>query len=229
MDPTAAEYAIQGYEISDVDLLSELESFDVVLNDCVDKSPALRQAEFQLMASQAQLNRSRAELFPTLTASGGFFSRYSSNGARNPETGEIEFDADYLTQMDYNFGQTAGITLRIPVFNRYSTMTNIQVAKINRANAELSNQQSYQDVVNAVQSVYLDLVAAQTTYISARDNLEALDQSFQFMEKRYETGNTDFYTYLEALNNKNRAEIQLINARYSIVLRKKILDTYRLL
>jgi len=54
-----------------------------------------------------------------------------------------------------------------------------------------------------------------------------LDQTYVFMKKRFETGNTDFYTYLESLNNKNRAEIQLINAKYSIIFRKKVLDLYR--
>ena len=63
--------------------------------------------------------------------------------------------------------------------------------------------------------------------IQAIINLIALNQSFDFVKTRYDSGNTDFYTYLESLNNKNRAEIELVNAQYSIVFRKKILDVYR--
>ena len=94
-------------------------------------------------------------------------------------------------------------------------------------NAELFTRQTELDMINTVQAVYLDLIAAQSTYNAAYENLEALEQSFSFVSKRYDTGNTDFYTYLESLNNKNRGEIELVNSRYSIVFRKKILDLYK--
>ena len=88
-------------------------------------------------------------------------------------------------------------------------------------------EQAIQDVTNATQRDYLDLVAAQTSYQTAQENYEALDQTFEFIKKRFETGNTDFYSYLESLNNRNRAQAQLINAKYTIVLRKRVLDLYR--
>ena len=94
-------------------------------------------------------------------------------------------------------------------------------------NAELQNDQAVLSVTNAAQSDYLDLVSAQTSYQTAEENFEALSQTFEFIKKRFETGNTDFYSYLESLNNKNRAEAQLINAKYTIVLRERILDLYR--
>ena len=94
-------------------------------------------------------------------------------------------------------------------------------------NAQLQADQAMLDVTNAAQRDYLDLVSAQTSYQTAQENYEALNQTFEFMKKRFETGNTDFYSYLESLNNKNRAEAQLINAKYTIVLRKRILDLYR--
>ena len=94
-------------------------------------------------------------------------------------------------------------------------------------NSRLQNDQAILNVTNAAQRDYLDLVAAQTSYQTAEENFEALNQTFEFIKKRFETGNTDFYSYLESLNNKNRAEGQLINAKYTIILRKRILDLYR--
>jgi outer membrane protein len=78
-----------------------------------------------------------------------------------------------------------------------------------------------------MQQAYLDLVAAISTYEAARENLTALEQSFKFSEIRYNSGHTDFYSYLESLNNKNRAEIDLINSRYSFLFRKRILEIYQ--
>ena len=94
-------------------------------------------------------------------------------------------------------------------------------------NSELDLKQSELTITNSVQQVYLDLIAAQSTYEAAVENLISLNQSYEFVKTRYDTGNTDFFTYLESLNNKNRAEIQLANSKYSIVFRKKILDVYK--
>ena len=227
LDPTAAEYDVRGLTILDEDLLLEIDPFGEVLSQSLESNPQYMQSQYSLLASEAQLKQTSAARLPSLAASAGLGSRYSSNGARNPETGEIEFNADYITQMDYNFAQSAGITLSIPLFNNYRAGNNVQNARVGVANAELSVQQAEQNVTNVIQQVYLDLIAAQTTYRTALENLEALDQTFEFMKRRFETGNTDFYTYLESLNNKNRAEIQLINAKYSIILRQKVLDAYR--
>ncbi|MEQ9051618.1 MAG: TolC family protein, partial [Marinoscillum sp.] len=129
--------------------------------------------------------------------------------------------------MEFNEFEYVNFSLNIPIFSRYQTSNNIQVAKVGMANAELGVAQSMNTITNLVQTAYLDLVSAQNTYISAKENLEATTQTFEFMKKRFETGNTDFYTYLESLNNKNRAELELINSKYSIVFRKKILELYR--
>jgi outer membrane protein len=98
---------------------------------------------------------------------------------------------------------------------------------LNLGNAELAVKESMVNTTNSIQRVYLELVAAQSTYKAALENAEALEQSFNFVKRRYETGNTDFYTYLEALNNKNRGEIELINSKYSIIFRRKILEVYK--
>ena len=228
LDPTAHDYLIKELEIEDATLLMEIDPFGQVLNESIENNPQFLQANYNLEASRAQLKVASADRYPSISANAGVGSSYSSNGARNPESGIVETDADYPTQMGYNFGQTAGVTLNIPLFNNFRVNNNIQNARVRMANAELSVEQAEQTVTNVIQQVYLDYVSAQATYKSALENLEALQQTFEFMKKRYETGNTDFYTYLESLNNKNRAEIQLINARYNIALRKEVLDAYRM-
>jgi outer membrane protein len=238
LDPSKAEYEVVEYEVPEASLTVDLEPFDQVLDDCLSANPSLRGARASLSAANYQYKVAKSDRYPTLSVLGVFGSNYSSNGAvnpdkpfRNPETNEPGFNfepnATFFEQMGYNQFEYVNFRFSIPIFNQFSASNNIQIARINMANAELAVQEALVNITNTVQQVYLDLVAAQNTYTSARDNLEALEQSFVFMEKRYQTGNTDFYTYLESLNNKNRAEIQLINAKYSIIFRKKILDIYR--
>ncbi|WP_258101603.1 TolC family protein [Marinoscillum pacificum] len=226
LDP-GNKYEVLPYEVQEEDLLLEVASFDEVLEESLSSSPALMAARSSYSASRYILKSARAQRLPTITASGVIGSNYSSNGARNPSTGEVESNASFMDQMEYNAFEYLNFSMNIPIFTRFQTSNNIQTAKVNMINAELDVDQALVNVTNTVQSVYLDLVAAQNTYVSAKENLEATAQTFEFMKKRFDTGNTDFYTYLESLNNKNRAELELINAKYSIVFRQKILEIYK--
>ncbi|MEO9478104.1 MAG: TolC family protein [Cyclobacteriaceae bacterium] len=225
LDPSAS-YAIAETESSEEDLLERLTPYDEVLEESFVVSPTIKGAEATHEASVYAFKSSKSALMPTVSLYGEIGSRYSSQGAANPETLNAE-KAPYITQMDWNQYKFVGAFVNIPIFTKFQTSSNIQRSKLNMLNAELGAKQAEQDLTNSVQRVYLDLVLSQESYRTAEENLTALEQSFEFVKKRYETGNTDFYTYLESLNNKNRAEIELVNAKYGIVFRKKILNLYR--
>lgn len=234
LDPTAANYEVEVFDVSASDLTQEADPFTDVLGESLDYSPAIRAAQAGRQASRYQFKAAQGARLPSISIFGRYGTNYSSNGAVNPdadpgESGRENFepDATYFEQLGYNQFEYVNFGLTIPIFNRFRTNNSIQTARLAMANAELDQYQAEVTVTNTVQTAYLDLIAAQNSYISATENLESLGQSFEFMQKRYETGNSDFYTYLESLNNKNRAEVQLANAKYSIILRKRILDLYR--
>lgn len=215
---------ISDLEISDQEIEQQIELYQNVIDKVMVTSPDLKSANYSLEASKNALNVARADRYPTITVFGEIGSSYSSNGARNPATGELDPDASLMDQLEFNEYEGAFFSLNIPIFNRGLTNNNIQIAKINMVNAKLDLKQAELDLTNAVQQAYLDLINAKGTYDAAKENLIALEQSFKFMASRYNAGNSDFYAYLESLNNKNRAEMELNNARYSIALRKKILN-----
>ncbi|MFT6854377.1 MAG: outer membrane protein [Cyclobacteriaceae bacterium] len=226
-DPSEAAYEVLPYNISEAALLLDLDPFDQVLNESLAGNPALNAAHARKKASEYQFKIAKAGRSPRLTWSGAIGSNYSSNGAFNPSTGEREPNATWKDQLEYNEYEYMEFRLSIPIFTRFQTTNAVQNAKFNISNAELDVNQAMNTVTNVLQQAYLDLVSAQTTYTSAKENLEALDQTFVFMKKRFDTGNTNFYVYLESLNNKNVAEVQLVNAKYNIIFRKKVLDLYR--
>ncbi len=224
---TEVAYDISTVEVSDEDLLLEIDPFDVVLAESLNINPQLKGSEANLEASRYALKGARASRIPTFNVSGSLGSNYSSNGARNPENGEFEEDASFSDQMEFNKFEYVNFSVSIPIFNQFQRSTNAQVAKINYVNADLDRQSTVNSITNTVQRVYLDLVAGQQTYLSAKENMEAQDASFEFIKRRFDVGNTDFNAYLQSLRNKNQAEFQLVSSKYEILFRKKILDLYR--
>lgn len=221
------EYTLEELSIAEEELIVDLEPFQDVLGQSMVYAPSIKSAEANRMASVHGYKSSRSVVLPSVNLYGELGSRYSSQGAANPNNDLIPEKAPYFDQMNWNQYEFMSLSVNIPIFSRYQNRNLIQTAKLSMLNAELAEEQARQDFTNMVQQVYLDLVASQESYRTAKENLEALEQSFDFVKKRYETGNTDFYTYMESLNNKNRAELELANARFSIVFRKKILELYR--
>lgn len=220
-------YEVEAYDFQEMELTQPVGTYEDILETSLAYSPSIKRAKSENLASSYSLKIARASYLPTISAFGLFGSNYSSNGALNPETGAFEPNAGFFDQLAFNEFKYFNISLSIPIFSNWRNKNQVQVAKINLLNSELDLKQAELTMNNAVQQVYLDLVAAHSTYQAAEENLIALNQSFEFVSTRYEQGNTDFFTYLESLNNKNRAEIELINAKYSIVFRKKILDVYK--
>lgn len=203
-------------DLESLEILVEYDPYKQVLDEILKYSFLLKSTDESEKASVAQLKQTRSNRFPSLTAGAAHTRNYTSI-----------LDVEYLEQFENTPSNSLGVTLNIPIFNRYQVQNGIDNSKVAMLNAQLQNEQAKLNVTNAAQRDYLDLVSAQTSYKTAQENYEALNQTFEFIKKRFETGNTDFYSYLESLNNKNRAEAQLINAKYTIVLRKQILDLYR--
>ena len=222
-----SSYQVAQYNIDESELLINAESYDNVLKSSMDFSPGISLAKSNVLASKYGFKIAKASYLPRISLFGIFGSNYSSNGALNPETGVFENEVGFFDQMGFNKYKYINFSMNIPIFSNWRNRTQVQTAKINLINSELALREAELTVSNTIQAVYLDLVAAQSTYEAAQENLIALNQSYEFVKTRYDNGNTDFFTYLESLNNKNRAEIQLVNAKYSIVFRKKILDIYK--
>jgi outer membrane protein len=215
LDPSL-EYKFEDATLLGQSIDTSKPEYQPLLESVLDYSPGLKSADLGIEASKLDLAMAKADRLPSL----GMRAAYGSTFSSNNEDG-------YWNQLDLNEQKFLGFSLSIPIFDRNRVKNNIHVSNINISNSELDYEQVRIDLVNNMQQAYLDLVAAISTYEAARENLTALEQSFKFSERRYNSGNTDFYSYLESLNNKNRAEIDLINSRYSFLFRKRILEIYQ--
>ena len=131
------------------------------------------------------------------------------------------------TQMKHNWSENVGLTLSIPIFSNRSVKTSVNIARINVENAELAYENVRKDLLRSVETIYQDAVTAQDRYRSAKENLNAVQFSFNLTQEQFFLGMKNTLEMLTEKNNLLSAQLEMVQAKYMAILNKQLLNFYR--
>lgn len=140
------------------------------------------------------------------------------------------FDAKHIPNMDQfknNRYTSFNLTLGLPIFNNLRVRNNIKIAKIDLREAQQRTASAKTQLQLDVEQASQNLQTASDRYKTLLQQVKDYDQSFKAATIRFNEGVGNSIDYLTAKNNLDRANSNLIAARYDYVLRTKILDFYQ--
>ncbi|MFT6971963.1 MAG: outer membrane protein [Roseivirga sp.] len=138
----------------------------------------------------------------------------------------ITSDTPFGDQIDQNLGQAVSLNLNIPLFNRWANTAGLQRARISKQRAEITAENTKNQLRQAIESAYNSALGAFNTYNATIKRVRALEESFRATEQRYNVGDVNFVDYQLASNNLFAAKADLIRNKYEYIFRTKILDFY---
>ncbi|MGE6218715.1 TolC family protein [Nubsella zeaxanthinifaciens] len=220
-----------------------------VVNTAMSIFPDIKLAGLRSQAAQKGVDVAKGTYYPRLSFGGGMGTNYSSgrqsvvavvpNGFREigrTETGnERVLVPDFITmlanqkfgsQIQDNFNQFIGVNLSIPIFNGFTSRSNVRRAKINYQNTQVQEQLSRVNLNKVIYQAVADLRAAESKFESTTNAFAAQKDAFYVIEQRYNVGLANSVEYSTALTNKNRAEIDMIQAKYDLLFKSKVIDYY---
>lgn len=214
----------------------------------LEKMPEIKSAEYKYYASKIRLAASRGGMSPRLTLSGNYGSGYSGlqkeiTGISLSGTDTIGFtgSGDYVYQPKYTFqtqpksfndqlrdniNRSVGFTLTIPIFNGWATKTNIGIAKLTMQGNELALEQTKRQLQKNVQTAHADVLAAFQKYKASNKSHLAFKESFTYASSRFEQGVINTIEFNDAKNKLIKSESELLQAKYDLLFKIKILDFY---
>lgn len=212
-----------GFSVSDVDVSSlatgMLPSADAVYADALGIKPEIAAENIRLQGSERNIRIARADLYPQLYLSGGIGTNYYTTSG---------FDADgFGKQLKNNFSQSIGLSLSIPIFNRFATRNNIRSAEIERDNQRLQLDNTKKALYKEIQQVYYNAVAADSKYKSSTVAAKSSEDAFALMQAKYESGKANITEFNEAKNNLMKAQSDLTQARYEYLYQTALIEFYR--
>jgi outer membrane protein len=248
MDPNT-QIVVERPDISKLtDIKTAYDANDVV-KTALTINPDVLLAQAQQKTYQQAIDVAKGYYYPTVTLYGGLASAYSNQlnqhviGANiiSQQIGIVQATnqsvvtaysqpvlAPYsaFNQIRDNFNQNIGLSIQVPIFNRFSSRTAVRKARLNYQNAELSTQIAKNNLSKTIIQAVLDLTAAEKQFQSAQQTYEANKDALNVTKQRYDVGLVNSLDYNTAVTNFNKSENDMIEARYAVIFRSKIIDYY---
>ncbi|MEP7169497.1 MAG: TolC family protein, partial [Bacteroidota bacterium] len=213
--------------------------------------PEIKSADIKVLSAEKGLAISKGAYLPRLSLFGSLSSSYSSQsntvvgvpifGGYSPSQNVTSAGDTVLTpiynyafqktpltdQFDNNFYKSVGVSLNIPIFNGLSARSSVKRSKLNYESAKYSAELTRSTLYKSIQQAYSDAVAALNKYKASEKSVDALTQSFNYTEKKFNAGLITSLDFLTARNNLTLSESNLLQAKYDFIFRLKVLDFYQ--
>jgi len=195
--------------------------------------PQVIGANYRVSSAERGLSIAKGGMSPRLTLNGNYNSGaqfYLTDVTRiNPLTGdeELVIEDPFGVQFKNNASKSISFNLSIPIFNGLQIRNGISNAKINLDRARLSLDNEKNVLFKDIQQSYTDATAAQKKLKASQKNLTALEEAYRYADQKFNLGLTNSYDYTNAKNKLSKAEADLIQAKYELIFKSKILEFYK--
>ena len=194
-----------------------LSSPDDIYADAVNIRPAVKAEELRLEGTERSIRIAKAQYYPSLSLSGGLGTNYYSSFSSQ----------NFWDQLHNNFSQYVGLSLSIPIFNKFSTRNQVRTAKVNQVAQEIQLQQVKRSLYKEIVQAWNGATAAQAKLLSANEAQAAARDAFQLMEAKYENGKATLTEFNESRNRLVKALSDAVQATYEYAFQVQLLEFYR--
>jgi outer membrane protein len=218
--PTPEDFGIVRPDLSTISdgSLTAL-SPDAIYAEALGLKPEIAAQQLRLQAYNRNIKIAQAGYYPTLSLSGGLGTNYyTTSGFTSDSFGE---------QLKNNFSQYIGLSLSIPIFNRFQTRNNVRTARISLENQQLQLDNTKKTLYKEIQQVYYNAVNAQSKEKSSSEALQSSLDAFKLMQAKYENGKATITEFNESKNNYLKSESDLVQARYELLYQQALIEFYR--
>ena len=189
--------------------------------DAVEQRPGVKAEQIRLSGSDLSIKIAKAGFSPTLSLSGGMGTSYYTN------TRSLYPQDGFWQQLSHNFSPYVGLSLSVPIFDRFSARNNVRTARLNRTLQQITLDKAKQSLYKEIQQAHANALAAEAKYRSAAEAATASEDAFILAQAKYENGKATVTEYNEARTRLAKARSDKAQAACEYLFQSRLLDFYR--
>ncbi len=133
----------------------------------------------------------------------------------------------YKNQLKYGWQNSISLGINIPIIDGGSTENKVLLAQVSEAESQVAMQETVKNLENNIEKLYLNAVSADMQWKAASLQVEAEKEALQVAEEQRNAGALTYTDYLSQKNSLESAQVTLVNAKYTSLLARKLLDLYQ--
>ena len=230
--------------------VGNLEDVQKIYTDALGLRPEIKSSQVKTESAKKQISVARGNYYPTLSFVGNLNTFFTTQNKIStqvltgnttavgfvegtfqrvlvPETITEQTKNPYKSQLNQNLSYALGLTLNVPIFNKYQVQTAVKQSKLQYQNSQLTEKQTAIDLFNTIQQAYLKAQAAIDNFNAAEKNYETAKKSFDYAVDRLNLGSINQLEVNLAKTNMDNALSRLTQAKYEYLFNTKLLDFYQ--
>lgn len=226
--PSTNRFEVQAPLINADGKFAGTQDIDQVYQSALNTFPDIKLANLRALAAKQGIAIAKSGYYPRISLGAGLNTSYSYQFNYVDPSGAAGLypQRSFADQVNQRFGQSIGMNIQIPIFNGFAARSSVRRAKITYQNSLVQEQLTKNNLNKVVAQAVLDLRAAESRYISTQNAFAAQKDAFYVVEQRYNVGLVNSLDFSTAQTNRNRAEIDMIQAKYDLLFRAKVIDYY---
>ncbi|MBR4809001.1 MAG: TolC family protein [Bacteroidales bacterium] len=192
---------------------------EAIYEQAVDNKPSIEAAKINLDYAKVSIDRAKGAFLPSLSLSGGLGTNYYTNSKMA--------SASFGDQIKNNFSQYLGVSLQVPIFQRFSARNQVRSAEISYRGQEIQLESAKKSLYKEIQQAYYNAVNSQARYNGSLESARSAREHYELTEEKYKVGKAGIADYNDARNSWLRAESEYIQARFQCLYQTRLLDFYR--
>jgi len=197
---------------SELQLLSATSVYESALTH----RPEIKGAEFRLKSSESNVLASKSDYYPVLDLGAEYGNGYYNMSNITNKT--------LSQQLSENMSSRIGLSLRIPIFNKFSVRNNVRTAQIGVESSKLNIDNAKLEIKKSIQQAYYNALAAKSRWEAAQKSEIASREAYRFANQKFEAGKANSYELYQAKNNLSQVLSEQAQSKFEYVFRLKLLE-----
>lgn len=192
---------------------------EAIFAEAVQVKPSVESAQLGVDYAKLSIDKAKGGYLPSLSLSGGLGTNFYTNSKMA--------SASFGDQIKNNFSQYVGLSLNIPIFQKFSVRNQVRSAEINYRGQQIQLESVKKSLYKEIQQAYYNAENSQARYDGSHEAAASAKEHYELTEEKYKVGKAGIAEYNDARNSWLKAESEHVQARYQCLYQTKLLDFYR--